>query len=41
MLTDKQFLEWIYERLVHVHKESPNYDYMHRLKEIVNNKGVL
>lgn len=33
----KQHLEWIYQRLIHVHKENPNYDYMLKFKEIINN----
>ena len=28
-------LEWIYNRLIHVHGENDNYDYMIKLKEIV------
>lgn len=35
--SDKNHLEWIYERLIHVHKENPNYDYMLKFKEIINN----
>ena len=34
-MTDKEFLQWIYERLVYVHKTNPNLDYMHRLKKII------
>ena len=34
---DRNHLEWIYERLVHVHGEDPYYDYMLKLKEIINN----
>lgn len=34
-LTDKEFLEWIFERLVNVHKENPLYDYMHKLRAII------
>ena len=34
----KQHLEWIYERLVEVHRENPNYDYMLKFKEIINGK---
>lgn len=33
---DIKHLTWIYERLIHVHKENPNYDYMIRLKQIVD-----
>ena len=36
-MTDKDFLKWLHERLVHQHKENPMYDYMHRLRAIINN----
>ena len=35
--TDKELLEWIYDRLVHVYHENPLFDYMHRLKSITDN----
>ena len=37
-MTDKDLkhLEWIYERLIHVHNENKNYDYMRRLNEIIS-----
>jgi hypothetical protein len=28
-------LEWIYNRMVNVHNENPNYDYMIRFEEII------
>jgi hypothetical protein len=31
-----QFLNWIADRMQHVHGENPNYDYMHRLREIAD-----
>jgi hypothetical protein len=34
--SDINHLKWIYERLIHVHKENPNYDYMLKFKEIIN-----
>lgn len=34
-MTDKEHLEWIYQRLVKVHGESELMDYMHRLKKII------
>jgi len=37
-MTDLDFLGWIYERLVNVHGESPNRDYMHRLRRIIDGK---
>lgn len=35
METDQEVLIWFHERLVHVHNESPLYDYMHRLRAII------
>jgi hypothetical protein len=32
--SDAEFLDWIAARLVHVHGESPNVDYLHRLHEV-------
>lgn len=38
---DVDFLEWIYQRLIHIHGENENYDYMHKFREILNKlKGV-
>jgi hypothetical protein len=34
---DKQHLQWMYNRLAHVHLENENYDYMNRMKQILNN----
>lgn len=31
-------LEWIYDRLIHVHGENPNYDYMLKFKEIIDSE---
>lgn len=36
-MTDREFLTWIYERLEYVHGENANYDYMHRLRKIIDN----
>lgn len=33
--SEQKHLKFIYDRLVHVHSENPNYDYMLRLKEII------
>jgi hypothetical protein len=33
--SDMGFLMWIHERLEHVHGESPNLDYMHKLRAII------
>jgi predicted protein tyrosine phosphatase len=35
MINDKEFLWWIHERLVKVHGDNENADYMHRLREII------
>ena len=35
--TDKDHLQWIYNRLAEVHGENKNADYMHRLKTIIDN----
>lgn len=34
-MRDREFLIWIHERLEHVHKEKPLYDYMHKLRAII------
>ena len=34
-MKDKEFLEWIYNRLIITHKENENYDYMHKLRNII------
>jgi hypothetical protein len=36
---NKQHLEWIYNRLIEIHNENPNYDYMLKFKEIIENYG--
>lgn len=33
---NKQHLTWIYERLIYIHKENPHYDYMIKLKQIID-----
>ena len=33
-MTDKEFLNWLVDRLVHVYGESPNVDFVHKLKAI-------
>lgn len=35
MTTDKEHLQWIFNRLINVHKENANYDYMQRLQKII------
>jgi hypothetical protein len=34
-MSDKEFLQWVYNRLVHLHKENPRLDYMLRLWAII------
>lgn len=36
-MSDKEFLQWIYNRLVNVHDEKELYDYMQKLKDIIDN----
>ena len=35
-MKDQEFLAWIYSRLK-MHGENPNVDYMHKLKNIIEN----
>jgi hypothetical protein len=35
METDREVLLWFHQRLVHQHKESHLFDYMHRLRWII------
>lgn len=34
-MKDRDFLIWIHERLRHVHGECPLFDYMHKLRAII------
>jgi hypothetical protein len=34
-MRDKDFLRWIHERLIHVHGENENVDYLMKLRSIV------
>lgn len=34
-MTDKEFLQWLHDRLVNVHNEHELFDYMHRLRAII------
>ena len=40
-MSDKEFLQWIYDRMVHQYNENPLYDYMHKLKAIVDNMSAV
>lgn len=33
-LKNSNHIEWIYKRLINVHNENPNYDYMLKLKKL-------
>lgn len=33
-MTDKEFLNWIIDRLIHVYGESPYVDFIHKLRNI-------
>ena len=35
-MSEKEFLTWIYERMIYVHKENPNFDYMLTFKNILD-----
>jgi len=35
-MSDKEFLQWLYNRLLGVHGEIPYTDYMRKLKSIIN-----
>ena len=34
-MEDKRFLIWLHQRLVHVHGEDTHYDYMWKLRSII------
>jgi hypothetical protein len=34
--TNSEHLSWLFDRLVEVHNENPNYDYMIRLRKIID-----
>lgn len=35
-MNDKQFLNWIIDRLINAYNESPNVDFIHRLRKIAD-----
>ena len=37
MIKDKEYLQFIYDRMIFMHGESPNSDYMIEFKKIINN----
>lgn len=39
-MNNRDFLMWIHERLEHIHKENPMYDYMRRLRSIILNADI-
>lgn len=36
-MSDKEFLQWIHDRLVLIHGENENFDYMWKLRSIISN----
>lgn len=34
-MKDSEFLQWVHDRMKEVYKENENYDYMHRLRRII------
>ncbi len=34
-MKDKEFLQWIHDRLQQVHDENENVDYMHKLRAVI------
>lgn len=41
MMKDSEFLQWIFNRLEHVHGENPRIDYMSRLRRIIYSNAIL
>ncbi|MFA5024251.1 MAG: hypothetical protein WC523_04805 [Patescibacteria group bacterium] len=39
-MTDKEFLAWIYDRMVNVYKEDTDADFMIRFKNIIDSFGA-
>lgn len=37
---DRHFLAWVAERLVYVHGENPNVDFVHKLRDLAGIKNV-
>lgn len=37
-MNDKEFLKWVHDRIVNVYGESPNVDFLIRLREITESK---
>ena len=35
-MTNSEHLNWLFDRLVEVHNENPNYDYMVRFRKIID-----
>lgn len=34
-MTDKEFLQWIYDRMITLHGYNPNLDYMHKFHGLI------
>jgi len=37
---DKEFLQWLLDRLIYVYRESENVDFVHKLRNIISNTGM-
>ena len=35
-MKDRDFLKWLHDRLIEVHKENGSHDYMHKLRAIIS-----
>lgn len=35
-MKDKEILQWVYERMINIHNENPNVDYMLRFKKVID-----
>jgi len=40
-MNDKEFLQWIWDRLKFQHGENPNVDYMRNFKRIIEDKAII
>lgn len=39
-MTNKEFLQWIHDRMINVHNENENCDYMHKLRKLIDDCSV-
>jgi hypothetical protein len=40
-MNDKEFLNWIIDRLINVYNENPNVDFIHRLRKIADKLEII